>query len=44
MDDCLAAFNFELNFFIYNVTVVCFVVEMFHVIYFIILFITLTWI
>ncbi len=35
INDCLAAFNFELNFFFYNVIVVSFVAEMFHIVYFI---------
>ncbi len=34
INDCLAAFNFECYFF-YNVTVVSFVAEMFHIVYFI---------
>ncbi len=35
INDCLAAFNFELNFLLYNVTVVPFVAEMFYIVYFI---------
>ncbi len=35
INDCLAAFNSEFYFFFYNVTVVSFVAEMFHIVYFI---------